>query len=219
MGSPPLLTSNASPLSMIPPGSPSASGPPVLQTSLTAPPPQTSNSNSQPPLLQPMMQMPTSGSNTTSSYVNGGRPAVTMATSLSVTSASAYKPIDTKAPIRPNLTNNKTIPAAAPMEPISKVSNENLSQNSMKPAQDSYIQHVIDGHVIHESSQPFPIDEDAKGRNRKKSETKVVPPTVNLPAATTVSSVVNRPPPPLLSTPSTLSAPAPPPPTLPPPVQ
>ena len=88
---------------------------------------------------------------------------MTMATSLSVTSASAYKPIDTKAPIRPNLTNNKTIPAAAPMEPISKVSNENLSQNSMKPAQDSYIQHVIDGHVIHESSQPFPIDEDAKG--------------------------------------------------------
>ena len=162
-GSPPLLTSNASPLSMIPPGSPSASGPPVLQTSLTAPPVQSSNSNSQPPLLQPMMQMPTSGSNTTSSYVNGGRPAVTMATSLSVTSASAYKPIDTKAPIRPNLTNNKTIPAAAPMEPISKVSNENLSQNSMKPAQDSYIQHVIDGHVIHESSQPFPIDEDAKG--------------------------------------------------------
>lgn len=144
-----------------------------------------------------------------------------MATSLSVTSASAYKPIDTKAPIRPNLTNTKTIPAA-PMEPISKATSNdnNFSQSSIKPLQEC-LTHVIDGHVIHESSQPFPlVEEDGKGRNRKKSETKVVPPTVNLPAATTVSSVVNRPaPPPLLSTPSTLSAPAPPPPMLPPPVQ
>ena len=158
--SPPVLTaSNASSLSMIAPGSPSAAGPPVLQTSLTAPPPQTSNSHSQPPLLQPMM-MPTSGSNTTSSYVNG-RP-VTMATTL--TTPGGFKGIDTNAklPIRPNIT--KTIPAA-PMEPISKISNaepQSVSQNSVKPAQEC-LTHVIDGHVIHESSSPFPLEEDNKG--------------------------------------------------------
>ena len=176
-GSPPLLTSSASPLSLIPPpGSPSATGPPVLQTSLTAPPPQSSNSNSQPPLLHPMTgsgpmipPMPTStstlSSTTTSSYVNGGRP-VTMATTLSVTSAGGFKSIDTsgKVPIRPSQIPNKPIPAA-PMEPISKTSNNTLpiSQNSLKPPQD-FIQHVIDGHVIHESSQPFPLEEDIKGK-------------------------------------------------------
>ena len=178
-GSPPLLTSSASPLSMLPPGSPSATGPPVLQTSLIAPPPQSSlNSNSQPPLLHPMtggpimMPTPTSGiSNTTSSYVNGGRP-VTMATTLSVTSAGGFKSIDTsgKVPIRQGpgagglTANNKLIPAA-PMEPITKPSNHSLpptSQNSIRPPQEC-LTHVIDGHVIHESSQPFPLEEDVKG--------------------------------------------------------
>ena len=177
-GSPPLLTSSASPLSMLPPGSPSAqTGPPVLQTSLIAPPPQSSlNSNSQPPLLHPMtggpimMPTPTSGiSNTTSSYVNGGRP-VTMATTLSVTSAGGFKSIDTsgKVPIRQGpgggLMANKPIPAA-PMEPISKPSNHSLpptSQSSIRPPQEC-LTHVIDGHVIHESSQPFPLEEDVKG--------------------------------------------------------
>ena len=175
-GSPPLLTSSASPLSMLPPGSPSATGPPVLQTSLIAPPPQSSHSNSQPPLLHPMtggpmmMPTPTSGiPNTTSSYVNGGRP-VTMATTLSVTSAGGFKSIDTsgKVPIRQGpgvgLTANKLIPAA-PMEPISKPSNHSLpptSQSSIRPPQEC-LTHVIDGHVIHESSQPFPLEEDLKG--------------------------------------------------------
>ena len=177
-GSPPLLTSSASPLSMLPPGSPSATGPPVLQTSLIAPPPQSSQLNSQPPLLHPMtggpmmMPTPTSGiSNTTSSYVNNGGRPVTMATTLSVTSAGGFKSIDTsgKVPIRQGpgggLTANKLIPAAAPMEPISKPSNHSLpptSQSSIRPSQEC-LTHVIDGHVIHESSQPFPLEEDIQG--------------------------------------------------------
>ena len=52
------------------------------------------------------------------------------------------------------------------------------------------------------------------GRNRKKSESKITPPTVNLPTTSTVSSVANRPPgpPTFTSTPSTpLSAPLAPP--------
>ena len=54
------------------------------------------------------------------------------------------------------------------------------------------------------------------GRNRKKSESKITPPTVNLPPTSTVSSVANRPPPgppTFTSTPSTtpLSAPLAPP--------
>ena len=58
----------------------------------------------------------------------------------------------------------------------------------------------------------FPIT----GRNRKKSESKITPPTVNLPPTSTVSSVANRPPPgppTFTSTPSTtpLSAPLAPP--------
>ena len=56
----------------------------------------------------------------------------------------------------------------------------------------------------------FPIS----GRNRKKSESKITPPTVNLPPTSTVSSVANRPPgpPTFTSTPSTpLSAPLAPP--------
>ena len=51
------------------------------------------------------------------------------------------------------------------MEPISKISNaepQSVSQNSIKPAQEC-LTHVIDGHVIHESSSPFPLEEDNKG--------------------------------------------------------
>ena len=95
-----------------------------------------------------------------------------MATTLSVTSAGGFKSIDTsgKVPIRQGpgagglTANNKLIPAA-PMEPITKPSNHSLpptSQNSIRPPQEC-LTHVIDGHVIHESSQPFPLEEDVKG--------------------------------------------------------
>ena len=94
-----------------------------------------------------------------------------MATTLSVTSAGGFKSIDTsgKVPIRQGpgaggLTANKLIPAA-PMEPITKPSNHSLpptSQSSIRPPQEC-LTHVIDGHVIHESSQPFPLEEDVKG--------------------------------------------------------
>ena len=96
---------------------------------------------------------------------------MTMATTLSVTSAGGFKSIDTsgKVPIRQGpgaggLTANKLIPAA-PMEPITKPSNHSLpptSQSSIRPPQEC-LTHVIDGHVIHESSQPFPLEEDVKG--------------------------------------------------------
>lgn len=155
--SPPVLTSSASPLSLAP-GSPSAGGPPVLQTSLTAPPPP--NSHSQPPLLHPMM-MPTSGSaTTTSSFVNGKPMSMPMPNNIS-------RPLDTsgKVPIMPSIKKavNPAI-SAAPMEPISKsVDSSNDNKNAMKPPQEC-LTHVIDGHVIHESSQPFPLEDDIKGK-------------------------------------------------------
>lgn len=161
--SPPVLTSSASPLSLAP-GSPSAGGPPVLQTSaLTAPPPP--NSHSQPPLLHPMM-MPTSGSNTTTSSFVNGKP-MTIAHTMP---SNSFKPLDTsgKVPIMPSIkkavNNSMNSTSAAPMEPISKsVDSSNDNKNGMKPPQEC-LTHVIDGHVIHESSQPFPLQDDIKGK-------------------------------------------------------
>lgn len=154
--SPPVLTSSASPLPL--PGSPSAGGPPVLQTSLTAPPPHGSNSHSQPPLLQPMM-IPTSGSNITGSYVNG-KP-VTIAPTLG--SSGGFKNIDTsgKVPIMPSI--KKATTAAAPMEPISKMTDSTSTNGGRAKPPQECLTHVIDGHVIHESSKPFPLEDDSKG--------------------------------------------------------
>ena len=145
--SPPVLTSNASLLPM-PPGSPSAGGPPILQQSVAAPPPISTN-HSQPPLLHPMM-MPTSAAST----ING------KAVSLTSTPVSGgFKSIDTsgKVPIMPSI--KKSIAPAAPMEPIHK--NHDQASNGVKPPQEC-LTHVIDGHVIHESSQPFPLQEELK---------------------------------------------------------
>ncbi len=161
-GSPPILTSaGGSPMPM--PGSPS-SGPPVLQTSLTLPPPQASNSHAQPPLLQPMM-MPTSVPN----FVTSGPGGKPMNIAPTMTSSSqnngGFKSLDNKVPIMPNIKKNSNqMPnSAAPMEPISKSSSEDSNPQQQKKPTQECLTHVIDGHVIHESSQPFPLEDDMKG--------------------------------------------------------
>ena len=151
--SPPILSST------LPPGNPSAVGPPVLQTPLSAPPSQTSNS--QPPLLHPMM-IPSSMPNSTSAspaYINGGRPT-TMVPSLTTTTA-------TKVPILPNNSSHQVRkgfppPVAAPMEPVNKPMST-PEVNGKRPQE--CLTHVIDGHVIHESSQPFPLEDDLKSKS------------------------------------------------------
>ena len=151
--SPPILSST------LPPGNPSAVGPPVLQTPLSAPPSQTSNS--QPPLLHPMM-IPSSMPNSTSAspaYINGGRPT-TMVPSLTTTTA-------TKVPILPNNSSHQVRkgfppPVAAPMEPVAKPMTT-PEVNGKRPQE--CLTHVIDGHVIHESSQPFPLEDDIKSKS------------------------------------------------------
>merc|ERR1711953_714447 len=171
--SPPILSST------LPPGNPSAVGPPVLQTPLSAPPSQTSNS--QPPLLHPMM-IPSSMPNSTSAspaYINGGRPT-TMVPSLTTTTA-------TKVPILPNNSSHQVRkgfppPVAAPMEPVAKPMTT-PEVNGKRPQE--CLTHVIDGHVIHESSQPFPLEDDIKSRQRKKTEVTKNLPTSNITTHTT----------------------------------
>ena len=152
--SPPILSST------MPPGNLSAVGPPVLQTPLSAPLSQTSNS--QPPLLQPMMipsSMPNiTAASTSPAYINGGRQT-TMVPSLTTTTA-------TKVPILPN--NSHQVrkgfppPVAAPMEPVNKPMST-PEVNGKRPQE--CLTHVIDGHVIHESSQPFPLEDDLKSKS------------------------------------------------------
>ena len=144
--SPPVLSST------LPAGGPS--GPPVLQTPLSAPPTQASNS--QPPLLHPMMSMPNPAASMASSpaFINGGKPT-TLVPSLTTT----------KVPILPNNQARKGVPppvAAAPMEPVSKPINT-PEVNGKRPQE--CLTHVIDGHVIHESSQPFPLEDDPKSKS------------------------------------------------------
>ena len=144
--SPPVLSST------LPTGGPS--GPPVLQTPLSAPPTQASNS--QPPLLHPMMSMPNPAASVASSpaFINGGKPT-TLVPSLTTT----------KVPILPNNQARKGVPppvAAAPMEPVSKPINT-PEVNGKRPQE--CLTHVIDGHVIHESSQPFPLEDDPKSKS------------------------------------------------------
>ena len=161
--SPPVLTSSASPLSMYP-GSPV--GPPILQQSVAAP---ISNAHSQPPLLQPM-NVPTSAGNSNPANNPMNRTPVSM-TPTTISSNVGFKALEPngKMPIVPNIKKIGHSTSAAPMEHINKGQDASGPQNGVttngtgngKPPQD-YLTHVIDGQVIHESSQPFPLQDDLK---------------------------------------------------------
>jgi hypothetical protein len=78
------------------------------------------------------------------------------------------------------------------MEPISKSSSEDSNPQQQKKPTQECLTHVIDGHVIHESSQPFPLEDDMKGRARKKSESKNSSQGPSIPTSMT-NSLVSRP--------------------------
>lgn len=176
------------------PGSPRTLGPPVLQTSSPIPPNNLNPPHSQPPILQPMNPLPLP-------------PTVSVATSVAYSSVNAVSknsilsrpptlsaniPVSQvngtshKLPILPssiypkpndadklknggdNLTSSKSNESHVDVE-------SNTPKAVVKP---NVLTHVIDGHIIQESSTPFPLD--LKDRNRKKSEVKVAPNTAQI---------------------------------------
>lgn len=146
------------------------------------------------------MMIPTSGSNITGSYVNG-KP-VTIAPTLG--SSGGFKNIDTsgKVPIMPSI--KKATTAAAPMEPISKMTDSTSTNGGRAKPPQECLTHVIDGHVIHESSKPFPLEDDSKGRNNRKNKSETKNDMPNLTGTPVVNSR------PLGSLPSTPVLPPPP---------
>ena len=173
--SPPVLTSHGSPITNIggPPGSPFSVGPPVLQTSLAIPPPL-GTAHSQPPTLHPMnspMLMPTSvqGNIVGQHYMNKSSsmaPSLTNIGGLKPTESVAMTSTKTIMPANKKATGTTT---AAPMEQVGKpltmteVNGKSEVKSLTKPPTET-LTHVIDGHVIQESSQPFPMDDDGKGK-------------------------------------------------------
>ena len=144
---PPTLPTAASPMAL---------GPPVLQTSSPLPPNSASTPpHSQPPTLQPMMLPASSMPMATNqlglkSTVTSKPPSLTANVPVSQV---AGVPKD-KQPMLPKKTDDKS--------KTDKDSNGDVDTPKavVKP---NVLTHVIDGHVIQESSQPFPMD-DSKGR-------------------------------------------------------
>ena len=184
--SPPVLTSNGSPITTHiggPPGSPFSVGPPVLQTSLAIPPPM-STAHSQPPTLHPMM-IPTSAQGNVGGQYYMSKSS-SMAPSLTNMNISSFKPTESAAmtSAKPIIPANKKATAtsgttiAAPMEQVSKpmitteVNGKSEVKSLTKPPNET-LTHVIDGHVIQESSQPFPLD-GTEGKFLTTSEYSIV---------------------------------------------
>ena len=165
--SPPILSS--SPQLPAQPGSPMMLGPPVLQTSMPLTQLSRGSPHSQPPLLQPMMlpTVPTSSAGQDSTRYMG-------------------KPMDSQPPVlsanvpMPTLDNSKKFEASKSSMAASNSrklddhndnsygdSHSGNGQGSQTPkavVKPNVLTHVIDGHIIQESSQPFPLDNsDSKG--------------------------------------------------------
>jgi hypothetical protein len=163
--SPPILSN--SPQFPTQPGSPMMLGPPVLQTSMPLAPLSRGSPHSQPPLLQPMM-LPT-----------------VPTTSASEAARFTGKAVDSQPPV---LSANAPFPA---MDISKKQDGGKGSSGGIRRMDDSaengsadvvsapvsvtpkavvkpnVLTHVIDGHIIQESSHPFPLDHsDSKGNER-----------------------------------------------------
>ena len=144
-------------------------GPPVLQTSMPLTQLSRGSPHSQPPLLQPMMlpTVPTSSAGQDSTRYMG-------------------KPMDSQPPVlsanvpMPTLDNSKKFEASKSSMAASNSrklddhndnsygdSHSGNGQGSQTPkavVKPNVLTHVIDGHIIQESSQPFPLDNsDSKG--------------------------------------------------------
>ena len=165
-GAPPAVGVPAAPTGVAP-----ALGPPVLQSS--SPLPASTPPHSQPPTLQPMM-VPVSSAATpaampgslTTSQTNGqlksanaqgmnrASPAAQPVSQAGVTAVKTT-PILPKGQL-----TSKALPDATSADKAD-MAVEGTPKAVVKP---NVLTHVIDGHVIQESSQPFPLDDTTKGR-------------------------------------------------------
>lgn len=158
------------------PNSPMMQGPPILQTSAPLVQPSRSSPHSQPPLLHPMMMLPTvpttSGQDPTR-YM--GKPIDSQPPTLS---ASAPMPTLDSSKMMPSNKGTPLMSGSNSRKPDDKYNNGDSSadhndsghgsQTPKAVVKPNVLTHVIDGHIIQESSQPFPLDNsDSKGRTLK----------------------------------------------------
>ena len=170
--SPPILNTANSPL--LQSGSPAlAAGPPTLQTPLTLgvnPALATQPPPSQPPVLLPMQ--PSTGTPFVTKSSSGTTMMTTsMAnanTAITGTTARSLPHIvpsakNSSAPMGGNNTNNS--PAAFNSNNLSRTAN-NSTSGPVANGGNAILNHVIDGHLIQESSKPFPVNiGDSKGES------------------------------------------------------
>lgn len=165
--SPPVLTGSPG----LTPNSPL--GPPVLHTSsplMTAP---QGLPHLQPPTLQPMMQPPPmSIANSSSNYVSKTNQPPSLLSSMAGQRIEAG---NNKLPLMPAIKKNveKLANNVQVQEPAQQQTNGQGLDTPKAVVKPNVLTHVIDGHIIQESSQPFPLDSDTKGRsNKRKSDPK-----------------------------------------------
>ena len=159
------------------PGSPRTLGPPVLHTSSPIPPNNLNPPHSQPPVLQPMNPLPpppiasapTSGAFSSASLVNKNSILSRPPTLSSNIPVSQVNGSSNKMPILPTNINNKLTDTNDKLknggDNLTKTSDNlgdgesNTPKAVVKP---NVLTHVIDGHIIQESSTPFPLDPKGK---------------------------------------------------------
>ena len=155
------------------PGSPRTLGPPVLQTSSPVPPNNPNPPHSQPPILHPMNPRPPPATISTSSigaYSSSSGVSVSKGGVLSrpptLTSNIPVSQMNNKVPILPTTMNNKINDAdkwknggdSLMSKPSTEHTGENETNTPKAVVKPNVLTHVIDGHIIQESSTPFPLD-------------------------------------------------------------
>ena len=163
------------------PGSPRTLGPPILQTSSPIPPNNPNPPHSQPPILQPMnplppppiVSAPAGGVYSSANSVNKNsilsRPP-TLSSSIPVSQVNGTSKDINKLPILPTSMHNKLNDS----DKLRNGGDNHISSKSNEPHGDgesntpkavvkpNVLTHVIDGHIIQESSIPFPLDPNSK---------------------------------------------------------
>ena len=171
------------------PGQPATQllGPPVLQASSqqgsTVLTPQSSQGvkYSQPPLLQPMLPppppAPTTSSTATMISSASDSSSNKTTTTTTVSSASTTSTLPPISSLGPNKTDSiKDEESKVDGKGQQTLSGSQQLDNGLTPkavVKPNVLTHLIDGHVIMESSEPFPVDREDKGNKIPFFPTKV----------------------------------------------
>ena len=157
-------------------------GPPVLQTSMPLAALPRSSPHSQPPLLQPMNtmmlpQVPTSAGQDPTRYMGKAMdsqpPTLSANAPMPTLSMDNHKKYD----MMPSNKGTPLMSGSNSRKPDNDMSMEHSLNNDNNSGHGSHtpkavvkpnvLTHVIDGHIIQESSQPFPLD-NSESKGRKK---------------------------------------------------